>query len=253
MPAECCHCPAFPWSLLTESPASQASSSGGETDKRESTDKPEQVGQSAQAAKPRSASASRIPRGRSVKAGQPQHSTDSDDAPAPPAAGNRRRRAIKPAVPRQPGRPVARGRSVGAPAKAEQDDSADPAVEQRSRANLVRALQLLRGIKAVIEGLPEGEEEVVPSPGRGAVEECAGPATPITQVMSKIDTAYKEAHGAALSLRSNMETALQTVATMQLPPDGSRGSVDLAVWMKVRLPHMPQFRVWHVFVMRVLH
>lgn len=147
-------------------------------------------------------------------------------------------------MPRQ-GRP---GQRSGEPAgKGIEQGHADTAaaVERRSRANLVRALNLLRCIKAVIEGLPPAEAEAVLSPGANAADGGAvgggggGATTPITQVMSKIDTAYKEAHGAALSLRSNMETALQTVASLQLPQgDGGGVAVDPAVWLKV-LPSRP--------------
>ena len=217
----------------------QSTSSGGESDQKDV------AAASAPPTVSRSASASRIPRARSSTPRQARRTTDSNEALAPesqakPSGKGRTRRSIKPPVPRQ-GRP---GQRSGEPAgKGIEQGHADTAaaVERRSRANLVRALNLLRCIKAVIEGLPPAEAEAVLSPGAdvadtGAVGGCGGMAiTPITQVMSKIDSAYKEAHGAALSLRSNMETALQTVASMQLPQGGGGDTVDPAVWLKVLL------------------
>lgn len=53
------------------------------------------------------------------------------------------------------------------------------------------------------------------------------------QVMSKIDAAYKDAHGAARSLRSNMETALQTVASLQPLVAPTEQGEDPVLWLQV--------------------
>eukprot|EP00892_Ulva_mutabilis_P008320 jgi/Ulvmu1/5860/UM025_0122.1 len=253
--------------LLDHIMEQQVPSSGGESDTKPAAP------QAAAGPPQHSASVSRIPRADSAKPGRLEYKR------APPSPSGRRRRTDDleaassgrdangsgQARPTQAGaqrsRPSAqhgqRGTSVdrGGAAAAKQRRreagegvgarvEAAAAVERRSRANLVKALRLLRCIKAVIEGLPEEEVAGVLTPGDGCGDAAAAGATPITQVMSNIDVAYKEAHGAALSLRSNMESVLQTVATLQMQPDGSGRAPDLSEWLQGLRPSGASSMSW---------
>ena len=140
----------------------------------------------------RSAGASRIPRARPVKPEQQTaHSGELDrEGDAQPCRVNCAKRAV---TPRSRGPlPGDRTKSVGRQS-AEAAEAA--AAERRSRANLVRALNLLRCIKAVIEGLPEEEVGGVLSPGERCMDSCmdtvaAAGTTPITQVWPRYVVCY---------------------------------------------------------------